>query len=662
MRGSLKSLLLVGALSLSAAVAAPVAPAADACPNEQLRAENSSTALPDCRAYELVSPDSNHSVVDQSSGGVITDAGNTMAYSMLDAPEHAESGEAIFQWIVARRDPLTGWRGASMSPPLVGSNTSFQSFHTIGVSKDLSMSVVSTSQPLDGQPREARGYKDYIGHPGGAYRALTPIPDGGGALYDTVLGGTADFSHVYFAPNVAQLPSDPTPGGNVYSWSEEKGLRLIGILPDKTPAPGGANFVGASADGAEVVFRAEGKLYLRTDESQTVEVSASQRTVDPDPNPPPEAQPVGITPDGSTVLFTSRAELTNDANTGESSGVATDAGRDLYSYDTATGKLTDLTVDTNPADAATGADIQNEPFNAQLPLVKASADRSHVYFLANGKLAPGATSGRTSLYDSHDGQIDLVVQTEAMPTYITPDGRYSLLGSTESLTGYDNSDPVTGQPHLEYFEATLGAGLVCVTCRPDGTRPAADSAVPEGGFGETTPVSDDGQRVFFETTDAVMPQASNGLMHVFEYENGNLSAISPLNIGSNAELLVVSHSGDDAFFKVYEDLLSNPNSGPTAVIDARVDGGFPLPSHNECFLGACRGPLSSAPPLAVPASNTLSGAANLASPAPVAAIKPKPLTRAQKLARALKACKAKHNKKKRAACQKRARRTYRRSK
>jgi len=47
---------------------------------------------------------------------------------------------------------------------------------------------------------------------------------------------------------------------------------------------------------------------------------------------------------------------------------------------------------------------------------------------------------------------------------------------------------------------------------------------------------------------------------------------------------------------------------------------------------------------------------------PVGQPKPKPPTTAQKLAKALKACKAKHNKKKRTACEKKARNTYRRGK
>ena len=102
--------------------------------------------------------------------------------------------------------------------------------------------------------------------------------------------------------------------------------------------------------------------------------------------------------------------------------------------------------------------------------------------------------------------------------------------------------------------------------------------------------------------------------------------------------------------------------------DARVDGGFPVGSRQECSGAACRGPLGSAPVFGTPASGALSGAGNLAAPAPKAAVKPKAKkkkavqVRAEKLKKTLKACKMKHGKKQRSTCEKKARHNYGRSK
>jgi hypothetical protein len=613
---------------------APVAES-DSCPNAQLRAENNSTALPDCRAYELVTPDLNHAAL--LAIGRANPLGSMLVYQAKDAPDVAHSGSAPVNYVRATRDLAKGWSSISLSPPLTAPVSAFGSWRSVGISSDLSTTVETTDQPLSGGSVPA-GQNIFLSRNG----AFTLVTTAGAPFvpgYDTYtviafFGGTPDYSSIFFTLPVKQLPSDPLAGGNTYSWSADRGLRLLGILPDGTPAPNGASFVGVSDDGRHAAFLANGVLYLRTDDAQTVEVG----TLAPDLGRPDISDQAFVTADGSKVVFTTSPPQTPDANP---------AGRDLYSYDIATGVLSDLVVDSNPEDAAIGASVHH--------ILGVTSNGSYIWFTAEGALAPGAVSGQRSLYVWHDGQIDFVADAEGIAHlgasgYMTPDGSHFAFASTDSLTGYDNTDPTTGQPHEEVFLATLGSGVKCVSCRQDGTRPTGNASI-----GGDAPVAEDGSlvRVFFQSTDAVVPPASSGRQQVFEYADGTISAISRPD-GPGASFLAASASGDDVFFETYDDrLVPYANAGDDSIIDARVDGGFPVVGSGERCLGsACRGSVLGAPEFDQPASNSGNRVSPVAGPP----------TRAQKLAKALKACRSKHNKKKRATCEKHARRTYGRSK
>ncbi len=98
-------------------------------------------------------------------------------------------------------------------------------------------------------------------------------------------------------------------------------------------------------------------------------------------------------------------------------------------------------------------------------------------------------------------------------------------------------------------------------------------------------LSDDGTRVFFDSTDQVVPGATDGLQNVYEYENGTTSLISPGDGSSPATLVDASSSGDDVFFDSYDDVVPPLDSSlESAIWDARVGGGFPITSTTE---GVC---------------------------------------------------------------------------
>ena len=238
------------------------------------------------------------------------------------------------------------------------------------------------------------------------------------------------------------------------------------------------------------------------------------------------------------MLFTSHSELTEDAYTGRTGGVSTDLGADLYSYDVETEELTDLTVDKDLADKETGAGVEH--------IVGASRDASYVYFIATGNLAPGATSGARNLYAEHDGEIKFVGTNpfgnfeQGYPFYVTPSGKYAAFYTTEAQTGYDNAGKT------EVYKYTYGGALKCASCRVNGEPPTRDAPIAERA------ISDDGSRLFFQSNDAVVPQAGSGRYNVFEYEGGQVHLLTPGG-GAAAVLAGASSSGDDVFIATFEE-------------------------------------------------------------------------------------------------------------
>ena len=255
----------------------------------------------------------------------------------------------------------------------------------------------------------------------------------------------------------------------------------------------------------------------------TLQVSKSQATV-PDPAGEQPAIFAEATPDGRYVLFMSAGRLTDDAT----------AGRQLYRYDTETGELVDLTVETSGSER--GAGVQG--------VLGTSADGSHAYFAANGVLAAGATGGNCgsggncNIYAWHDGATTLIsrvssvgdadgsdetnwLPTTAIPvttekaSRVDPAGRVLLFRSKLPLTGYDNN----GQDELYRAELTpTGRTLQCVSCLPTGAPANGDASLqaippklasPKGQAPVLTHnLSRGGGRIFFDS-----PEQTGGERH-----------------------------------------------------------------------------------------------------------------------------------------------------
>lgn len=296
---------------------------------------------------------------------------------------------------------------------------------------------------------------------------------------------------------------------------------------------------------------------------------------------------------------------------------------------------------------------------------------------------------------------------------VSPDGRWLAFMSQRALHGSVVRDAVNGKPDQEvYLYDAEAEQLVCASCNPSGARPVG---VEYGGGGVNMPlVGADAEReatdslaaslpgwtrykirssqyqsrylsssgrLFFNSHDALVPQDVNGTWDVYEYEPAGVGDCSSSSVtfsarsdgcvglissgGSAVEsaFLDASKSGGDVFFLTTERLLSQDFDNAYDVYDAHecTTASPCLPevesSSSPCATGdSCKPPPTPQPSIfGSPSSATFSGAGNLPPPA----VKPKP-TRAQKLAAALKKCRKTHarSKKRRVACERRARMRY----
>ncbi len=306
-----------------------------------------------------------------------------------------------------------------------------------------------------------------------------------------------------------------------------------------------------------------------------------------------------------------------------------------------------------------------------------------------------------------------------MTARVSPDGRYVTFMSSRSLTGYDNRDAVSGRPDEEvYLYDATTERLTCASCNPTGSRPSGRAERDFGGtaediagvlgtstYGEdwiaaNLPPSDmldyngvslyqpralsDGGRVFFNSSDALVPQDVNGQEDVYEFEPAGMGScssssvtfsvksdgcVSLISSGSSPEesgFMDASTTGSDVFFLTSSRLTSQDYDTSYDIYDAHeCTSAVPcvaLPvSPPPCSSGdSCKAAPSPQPPIfGSPASATFTGSGNVVVGGgfPTSVVTGKSLTRAQKLAGALKACHRKA-KRKRAGCEKQARRRY----
>ncbi len=284
------------------------APFGVGCSNQALRVEQVSTFLPDCRAYEQVSPvDKDESDVKNSfkNGYVHQQAsvdGERVFYESIGALPGSPKNTLYTQYLSSRG--ASGWSTQAVDLPATLVNApgeNVDEYTIVPLSPDLSTGLIRSENALVADAPGPEIWNLYVGHLlTGSYELVSdvnpPHQKGNGFAVQPVAAST-DFSHVLFYADDALTPeAPPNPLGlELYEWSEGQ-IHLVGLIPTSstsctgsqcTPAASGTLAGGGnqkwkthtiSADGSRVFFTADGNLYVRIDDERTVQVDASQRT------------------------------------------------------------------------------------------------------------------------------------------------------------------------------------------------------------------------------------------------------------------------------------------------------------------------------------------------------------------------------------------------
>lgn len=463
-RGPLCAMLLL----LAGCMAWPTVSTAQAgCVNEESRVGPSS-GLPDCRAYELVSP------AEKGGADVMLDTARTrvaqserpgapmavMFPSLGGFADTHGSGVATDYMSIRTLVPGTqGWQTHAVTPLQESmsfqNNANQQDPHYVGdASPDLTKAVFQAWSPLTSAPNVAALENLYLrpdmrSDGSGTFQLLTdafgPLLSAGQTFRQLpkLAGTSTDFSHVLFESVFKLTPDAPAPVNVPKLYEAVNGtVRYVAILPPDEgggPAPrsiagqGAGAGTGAgytpgviSADGARVIFTVptgntapSGRLYLRDDhgtadlgDDTTVQLNRSEATTPESPQP---ATYQNASADASKIFFTTTEALTDDAPVGNIAK--------LYMYDAAKpdadpAKLTFISPDNE------GGDLPGSVMGT----LGVSSDGTYVYFLQEGQSVGGAPvlNNGIGIYVWHQGEglrfIGQLVDSTADPSEILGGG------------------------------------------------------------------------------------------------------------------------------------------------------------------------------------------------------------------------------------------------
>jgi len=619
------------------------------CANEEFRT-GPSAMLPDCRAYEQVTPPFKEAARTEFEpsfvlGGLTGVSADGLHVDVASIGNFGDAHSSVANNSYELTRGAAGWSETNI---------------------DLSAAEFPYNEPYATTPDYTkvlyvgRGLREpltdndiVLGEVDGSQHDLGPIVPPAAATGPSGLGPfgiegevesySADLSHIVFGSNIP-WPGDTT---SLYEYvaGQSGPPAPVGVAPDGTQCQAtiaSRNLKGAvSADGSVIYFKvpaegcsagvpAVGELFARVQGTHTVSISEPSPSdcsaCDTDPSVSAGATFLGASTDGSKAFFATSQPL-----------LGSEDGMNIYEYDfdgPAGQKLTKL---TDGDWGVGGPELAGSEENSETNAVKLSNDDSHLYFIARGVLdgvvnasGQAPVAGGENLYvlerdaSAPQGRTSFVATLApgdfeelnascigCQGATATPDGSYLVFASHADITPGDTS---TARQIFEYDAQTGGLTRVSIGqggFNDDGNTDLFDASTPSEKRTKGLAVSNDGRYVAFESPDGLTPQALNGFEgefewhteeesgrerylaeNVYEYHDGNVYLISDGQDTAQREktsavhLMGMSASGRDIFFSTADGLVSQDVDSGLDLYDARIEGGFPAPAS---VLPSCSG-------------------------------------------------------------------------
>ncbi len=710
-----------------------------------------SPVLPDGRQWEMVSPPNKHGGGIEGftyAGGDLQAAenGDALAYyangPIVGEPEGnlaVEKAEILSKrespGVWSTQDLVTPHENTGVIP--IGIGYEYKLF-----SPDLSDALVEPEGETTLPPASKNATQEHTlylrNNPTNAYQPLVSEANAlpGVPLGDTFEGASPNLEHVVFAKAGGF-------GNGLYEWNGTPGQQGIvqtvpgpktgGLGDDSSTKPVSRNAV--SSDGSRVVWTEGSENLYLTDPAAEETVLVATNGYNGAPHF------MDANSDGTKIFFDDGTPLVAGADSGSGKGQQ----GDLYVFEAPRGKplsdgfLRDLTIDSHMV----GGVREEGGMKSYVIGVgsEGSGEREllNVYFVDSGVLGDGvsltgasAKSHGYNLYveryakeaweepqlvasltfaDGYSwGENVFAFEVSDSPGVLTEmtsgvstSGKYLAFMSSSTLTEFDNRDVVSGQRDQEVFVYDADTRrLACASCNAYGVRPRGAASVPgwtgniwaEDAQFDSRFMSGSG-RLFFDSSDALVPGDINGLDDVYEYEPEGVGSCSPsvhsqdmvfrvqdgvggcvglISSGTSSQESTFMEAsgkgpggeeGEDVFFLTTSQLVSKDIDSADDVYDAHeCSSAAPCASNVASVPPACEdtdscrvAPAAQPSIFGAPSSATFSGNGGPAAGGPAAVVKTKGLTRAQQLTRALKACK-RGQKHRRRACEAHARDKY----